>query len=116
MGLLLYCAAPPSLENHAPAGLNRSQIKSVRAQGVVLFYSEIDTDDAKLRSAWKTGALEFYAALDTLFRQATIIPFRYPTVLRSQDELIGFAERSARSFEVELERLQGKVQMEVVFE
>jgi hypothetical protein len=116
MGVLLYCAAPAGVESNGLAGVGQREVKSALADGIRFFYSEIEADDTSLRGEWKEGALEFHAALNSLFQQATIIPFRFPTVLRSGAELSRFVQRSAHAFREELERLQGLVQMEAVLE
>jgi hypothetical protein len=116
MGVLLYCAAPAGVESNGLAGVGQREVNSVLADGIRFFYSEVEADDTKLRGEWKKRALEFHAALQLLFQQATIIPFRFPTVLRSGEELSEFVQRSAHRFREELERLQGLVQMEVVLE
>jgi hypothetical protein len=55
----------------------------------------------------------FNQVLQRIFAQAVIIPFRFPTIVESEDTLRQFVESRAAKYSGALERLRNKVQMDV---
>jgi Gas vesicle synthesis protein GvpL/GvpF len=55
----------------------------------------------------------FNQVLQRIFAQAVIIPFRFPTIVESEDTLRQFVESWAAEYSGALERLRNKVQMDV---
>ena len=55
----------------------------------------------------------FNQVLQRIFAQAVIIPFRFPTIVESEDTLRQFVESRAAGYSGALERLRNKVQMDV---
>jgi hypothetical protein len=55
----------------------------------------------------------FNQVLQRIFAQAVIIPFRFPTIVESEDTLRQFVENRAAEYGSALKRLRNKVQMDV---
>ena len=55
----------------------------------------------------------FNLVLQRIFAQAVIIPFRFPTIVESEDSLRQFVESRAAEYKDALKRLRNKVQMDV---
>ena len=55
----------------------------------------------------------FSQVLQRIFAQAVIIPFRFPTIVESEDTLRQFVESRAAEYGSALKRLRNKVQMDV---
>lgn len=55
----------------------------------------------------------FNQVLQRIFAQAVIIPFRFPTIVESEDTLRQFVEGRAAEYSAALKRLRNKVQMDV---
>ena len=55
----------------------------------------------------------FNQVLQRIFAQAVIIPFRFPTIVESEDTLRQFVESRAAEYGSALKRLRNKVQMDV---
>jgi len=55
----------------------------------------------------------FNQVLQRIFAQAVIIPFRFPTIVESEDRLRQFVESRAAEYSGALKRLRNKVQMDV---
>jgi hypothetical protein len=55
----------------------------------------------------------FNQVLQRIFSQAVIIPFRFPTIVESEDTLRQFVESRAAEYGSALKRLRSKVQMDV---
>jgi hypothetical protein len=61
----------------------------------------------------KEDALQFNSVVQAVFRQADVIPFRFPTLLRSQLELRQFLQEKSAEYGAALEKLANLVQMEL---
>jgi hypothetical protein len=116
MALLLYCALPVAVPVVGFTGVGGAEIRSWPAGGLQLAYSEIAADDALLKNRLREGALAFHAVLDLLLPHATMVPFRFPTLIGSTQELAEYATARTPAFAAELERLAGMVQMEIVLD
>ena len=55
----------------------------------------------------------FNQVLQRIFAQAVIIPFRFPTIVESEDMLRQFVESRSAEYSGALKRLRNKVQMDV---
>ena len=55
----------------------------------------------------------FHRVLQRIFAQTAIIPFRFPTVVESEDVLRQFVESRSADYSSALRRLRDKVQMDV---
>jgi hypothetical protein len=55
----------------------------------------------------------FNQVLQRIFAQAVIIPFRFPTIVESEDSFRQFVESRAAEYRDALKRLRNKVQMDV---
>ena len=58
-------------------------------------------------------AKAFHRVLQLIFAQTAIIPFRFPTIVESEQELRQFMESRSAGYRSALRRLRGKVQMDV---
>jgi len=56
---------------------------------------------------------EFSQVLQSIFEQTVIIPFRFPTIVESDEVLHGFIEARSAEYGEALRRLHNKVQMDV---
>jgi hypothetical protein len=111
MPLLAYCVAlpgeAPSLSVELPSG-----IETLEAEGLRCYYSlikEFGSDPQQTAAA----ALRFHQTNTALFQAATILPFRFPTVLTSLDDLTSRVTGEAERLRSALERLRDRVQMEI---
>ncbi len=61
----------------------------------------------------RKAALEFHRFVSLAFSSAAVLPFRFPTILDSEDELRDLLDEKAHSFASTLERMEGLAQFEV---
>lgn len=111
--VLAYCAFRRNPAISIPAtGVNGAALNVLHSGDLSLLWSEIQwpLDSAALRR----NAVEFHAVITRAFDQTAVAPFRLLTVFDSEQSLGAFAAKHAKAFVADLERLDGRVQMECV--
>ena len=94
------------------SGVCEAAVESVAESGVRCFYSRVEKFVADGKS-FRANALRFHNVLRTIMEHATIVPFRFPTLLETQEEIREFVGSHAAAYAEDLRRLRGQVQMEV---
>jgi hypothetical protein len=113
MALLLYCLADPSASPNSQNGVAGSAISTLEHSGLGVFYSEDATADTWLRAPLRTSAEEFHRVQRELFSRGAIIPFRFPTILESENKLREHLDQRAGEYKNLLQRFATSVQMDV---
>lgn len=110
MPILAYCIVATSSATIAPeTGVRDLPLLEVEEEGLRAFYSEYQPSAATARD----DALAFFAINRAIFHDAAIIPFRFPTVLHSEQELSEHLVEHATHYATALQKLADMVQMEV---
>lgn len=89
--------------------MGNAAIESVSEGPLRCFYSRIES----LPSISRADALAFHNVVSSIFRQAAVISIRFPTLLKSEEELRGFLRKQGLHYAAALERLRESVQMEL---
>ena len=113
--MLLYCMTEgePELDVDAlPPGVREAKLESLEASGVRCFYAQVE-ELASHAESFRADALRFHAVLRVILDYATIVPFRFPTMLETRGEIREFLASHAAAYTEDLHRIRGKVQMEV---
>src|ERR1019366_4833629 len=99
MPCLLYCVTHPNQTVNVAAGVCEAAVESREVLGVQVYWSEIANPESCLGSAesLKKVALQFHQVLREILATATPIPFRFPTLLESED---GIEQQLAEGQEV----------------
>ncbi len=114
MPLLLYCVTRSSVcPNVAPTGVAGVPVDRIDGRGLAAFVSRNADSNVWLRAPVRTSALEFHRVLMELFESATMIPFRFPTIFESDEELRVHLSDRASEYDSQFERIGDSVQMEV---
>lgn len=111
VGLILpYCIVADS-EVAAPlAGVRQTAVEETTCLGLRCFYSVFPE---RPESFTQEDAVRFYATVRTVFEKVAVIPFRFPTLLESKQQLEDFLQKKAQDYARALKQLQNFVQMEV---
>ena len=115
MPLLAYCIAETRAIKTLPAGIDGLPIQGIQAGKLHCFVSEIAIDSLAGTTSLKEAAIQFNRTLQDFLKQATIVPFRFPTML-NENELIEHLTQHALQYEEALVRLRGMVQMDIRIE
>lgn len=116
MACLLYCVTHPGGEVKLAAGVCDSAVQSRELLGVRLYWSDIDSPEACFGDpeSLKKAALQFHQVLREVLAVTTPLPFRFPTLLDSDE---GFEEHLSSEQELyreALARVDNALQYEVV--
>jgi hypothetical protein len=110
--VLAYCIAEQRSQiDVPPRGVEGAPVKSIDTGVLRCFASDFgsrmpDEPVPKMVRA-------FNEVLRRIFSQAAIIPFRFPTIVESEDVLTQFVESRSAEYMEALQRLRDKVQMDV---
>ncbi len=112
MPLLLYCVAPESAPETALTGVGGAAVRSRTVSGLRFFYSDA-AREAKSSRDVVAAAQQVHAVVSDIFSRSAVLPFRYPTTLKDEDELARLAGERGAKFSDFLKRVSGKVQMDI---
>lgn len=108
MPVLAYCVSFPL---NLPADEVGADIRWFDSDGLRCYYAEVAplANETVIAST----ALQFHRVNTAMFRQVTILPFRFPAISDTLDELKNLLSRQAANLAGALHRLQGVAQMEI---
>jgi hypothetical protein len=113
MPLLPYCIVSSESQVKPPdAGVRGGELLSLEESGLTCFYSEVE-GPPKTSDEVRADALTFQETVQAIFAQATVIPFRFVTLLGSEEELHDFLEDHSEQYSEALGRLEGMEQYEM---
>ena len=113
---MLYCVTQPNQTVNVASGVCEGAVQSREMVGVQVYWSEIADPEECLGTAesLKKAALQFHQVLREILAAATPIPFRFPTLLESEDSMEQHLEAEQELYRAALERIGDAVQYEVV--
>ena len=114
MPILLYCVANREVQvGNSLAGVAGVSVDRTENDGVALFAAR--NPDAKIWLArdLRTSAVEFHRVLTQMFQSGAIIPFRFPTILETEDQLMQHLRQKSSEYMALLEKFADLVQMEI---
>lgn len=113
MSILAYAV---SLAYHfldAPTeGVDDAAVMELEELGLRAWYSEVHEDTFSGAEHVTKAALAFHHFVSAVFREGTVLPFRFPTILESVDELRDYLEGKAAWYNDALRRSEGLAQFE----
>jgi hypothetical protein len=113
MPILAYCV---SLSHHfldaPPVGVGDATIFEVEDMGLRAWYSEVEEGSFSGAEQVTKAALEFHHFVSAVFREGTVLPFKFPAILDSVDDLRDHLEDKAAWYLKALNRSAGLAQFE----
>jgi Gas vesicle synthesis protein GvpL/GvpF len=114
MSILLYCIAKREVEaSDSLKGVGSSLVLRKECGRLAAFISRDSDSTTWLRPGLRTSAVEFHGVLSNIFKTAAIVPFRFPTLFESDDELVKHLEERSSEYNSWLEKFGAMVQMEI---
>lgn len=111
MPLLLYGVSEPvAAAMDCPPGVAGAPVQTIEAGGLLCFYSEYPTVPA---NNTRDLALQFHSVVNHIFGNRDIIPFRFPTLLHSREEITSEIGKRAAEYRDDFERIRGRLQIEI---
>jgi hypothetical protein len=113
MPILAYCVSMTHHFLDAPTeGIAAAAVYEIEDLGLRAWYSEVEADTFSGADQVTKAALEFHKFVSAVFREGTVLPFRFPTILESVDELRTHLEEKAAWYTNALRRSEGLAQFE----
>lgn len=113
MPILAYCV---SLAHHfldaPPVGIGDATIFEIEEMGLRAWYSEVEEGTFSGAEHVTKAALEFHHFISSVFREGTVLPFKFPAILDSVDDLRDHLEDKAAWYLKALSRSEGLAQFE----
>lgn len=113
MSILAYCV---SLAHHfldaPPAGIGGAEVFEIEDLGLRAWYSEVEEGTFSGAEHVTKAALEFHHFVSAVFREGTVLPFRFPSILESVEDLREHLEERVRWYSNALQRSEGLAQFE----
>lgn len=114
MPLLVYCITEKAAV--APVqhpGVNDCPVESIEQDGLQCFVSQSASEVQPSNGSIRDAALVFHRVLEKIFEQTAIIPFRFPTILKGESDVIAHLKEHSEEYRAALIRLRDMVQMEM---
>lgn len=108
--ILAYCIVRDRQLSSPVTGVSHKPVKEIGYQDLRCFYSQFERPPEHFT---KENVLEFHAAVQSVFNRAAVIPFRFPTMVKSEADLREFIAEKAEAYTRALEKLRDVVQMEL---
>jgi hypothetical protein len=113
MPILAYCVSQAHHFLDAPTeGIAAAAVYEVEDLGLRAWYSEVEADTFSGADHVTKAALEFHKFVSAVFREGTVLPFRFPTILETVDELRSHLEEKAAWYMSALRRSENLAQFE----
>lgn len=114
MPILPYCVVLANLKLKKPqVGVDGKRVEVLKLQTLCALYSDFD-DSALAPEQLRHSALEFHRVTASVFRQMALVPFRFPNVLKSREELQAHIRANLQKYQSFLEKTRDAVQMEIM--
>ena len=116
MPCLLYCVTPPTPVINVAAEVCNAKVQSRELLSVRVYWSDVVDVQACLGEAasMKQAALQFHQVLREILAITTPIPFRFPTLLDSSDNLEQHLASEQELYRAALARVENALQYEIV--
>ena len=113
MPILAYCVSLSYDYLDAPTeGVGDAMVYELDDLGLRAWYSEVEEHTFAGAENVTKAALGFHKFVSAVFRGGNVLPFRFPTILESPDELRAHLEDKATWYAGSLKRSEGMVQFE----
>lgn len=114
MPILAYCMIDPAYSLRMPgAGVSGACVELKEASGLGCLFSRVGEANLTSGGRARDEALAFHRVLQDIFAQTAILPFRFPTIVAGETELLAHIEEHAADYRNALARLRHMVQMDV---
>ena len=116
MPCLLYCVTQPTPRIDVALVVCGAPVASREMLGVRVYWSDLQDVEPCLGAAeaMKQAALQFHQVLRDILASTTPVPFRFPTLVDSSDNLEQHLAAEQELYREALARVEGAVQYEVI--
>jgi hypothetical protein len=113
MSILLYCITEEGASSDVGAGLAALPVLHCRHAGLDALFSRNTSAENWTGTSLKQSAREFHNVLHRAFAARAIVPFRFPTLMRDENELTAHLRDNAAEYAAQLKTFEKSVQMDI---
>ncbi|HKW18669.1 MAG TPA: GvpL/GvpF family gas vesicle protein [Terriglobales bacterium] len=114
MPILLYCISRwPALVGEAIVGVSGRPVAPRQSGELAAFISRAPEAGAWLQKPLRTAAVEFHRVCNGVFTEMAIIPFRFPTIFETEEDLEQHLNQHADEYHAVLAKFRDAIQMEI---
>jgi len=113
MSILLYCITEEFASSDVGSGVAGRPIRRCTQAGVEALFSENTSAESWTGASLKQSAREFHNVLHRAFAAHAVVPFRFPTLMRDEQELSTHLQESAAEYAAQLRKFRDSVQMSI---
>src|SRR5436305_3057315 len=114
MSILLYCVALRSGLTQPRTGVAGLAVLCSEFNDIVVLFSKGASSEAWTGAPLRESAQAFHHVLQQVFSRGAIIPFRFPTLMKDEEELTAYLLENAAYYFSSLRKFENSVQMEAV--
>lgn len=113
MSILLYCITGESASIEVGPGVAGLPVLRCTQADVDALFSRNTSAESWTGASLKQSAREFHNVLRGVFASHAIVPFRFPTLMRDEDELATYLSENAPEYSTQLKKFENSVQMDI---
>ena len=113
MSILLYCITSGAASSDAGTGVAGLAVLRCTHAGLDALFSQDTSAESWTAAALKQSAREFHNVLHRVFTSQAIVPFRFPTLMRDEEELATHLRENASEYSSQLKKFEDSIQMEI---
>jgi hypothetical protein len=113
MSILLYCVTEQAASPDVGTGVAALPVLHCRHAGVDALFSENNSAESWTGASLKQSAREFHTVLHRAFAAHAVVPFRFPTLMRDEDELAAHLRDNVAEYSAQLKKFENAVQMDI---
>jgi hypothetical protein len=113
MSILLYCITEQSESSDVGPGVAGLPVLVYKEAGLDAMFSRNTRAESWTGASLKRSAREFHNVLHRAFSSRTIVPFRFPTLMRDEAELAAHLRDNAPEYSAQLQKFERSAQMDI---
>lgn len=113
MSILLYCITGQAASSDVGPGVAGLPVLHCRQASLDALFSQNTSAESWTGTSLKQSAREFHNVLHRAFATHAIVPFRFPTLMRDEDELATHLRDNTHEYSAQLNKFANSVQMDI---
>lgn len=113
MSILLYCITTESASADVGPGVAGVPVLRCTEAGLNVLFSQNTSAENWTGASLKQSAREFHNVLQRAFATHAIVPFRFPTLMDGEDELVTHLRQNGAEYSAQLKKFENSVQMDI---
>lgn len=113
MSILLYCITDQAASSDVGPGVAGLPVLHCRQASLDALFSQNTSAESWTGTSLKQSAREFHNVLQRAFATHAIVPFRFPTLMDGEDELVTHLRQNGAEYSAQLKKFENSVQMDI---